>query len=135
MATTTTDFTTIYAGADWIRRARKIEPSPLGCKVADLLGELVCGIYHWEDTIRTVDWTHPRVIKINANVRELATFDSSTLTKLVFLAHEYCLRVAVSPCSPKHLAIRFWQRDRSNDTMERHPTIDEAVEAFKKGRR
>lgn len=58
-----------YAGADWMPwywESRRITPSPLGIKVADVLGQVFAGIYHVQDEVcdRSVAWDSSGRIRI-----------------------------------------------------------------------
>lgn len=57
---------------------------------------------------------------------DLATFDGSTLTRLVLLAHARCVRAEVSPAM-RYLRIAIHPRVREGGGMRRHPTIEEAI--------
>lgn len=63
---------------------------------------------------------------------DLATFDYDELTRLVFLAHEFCVRASVRASGPKHIRITISPRLRGfePDIALVHPTLDEAVEKF-----
>lgn len=61
----------------------------------------------------------------------LSTFDGDDLTRLVFLAHDWCIRVEVSQGGPNRLRIAIWARQRSGDLYNRHPTIDQALENWR----
>ena len=63
----------------------------------------------------------------------LATFDFDELTRLVFLAHDRCIRVEISQGGPNRLRIAIWKREREGPQYARHPTIQEAAEAFQTG--
>jgi hypothetical protein len=65
---------------------------------------------------------------------QLATFDSNDLTRLVLLAHDRCIRVAVEPLNCKYMRIAVWKRERVGSIFERHPTMEQAIEAFRGGR-
>lgn len=67
---------------------------------------------------------------VNHDRGDLATYDYNQLTKLVFMAHEKCIRVSVMPCSPRHLKIAIWKRQREGGMSERHPTLQQAIESF-----
>lgn len=119
------------AGADWIERGLKVEPSPLGALVADILGVVYGGIYNAPINHRKVAWADPLWIEVAA-YGSLDTYDGNRLTKLVFLAHALCVRVEVNPCNMKHLKICFSPREREGGTWKRHPTIDQAVAEFRR---
>jgi hypothetical protein len=63
----------------------------------------------------------------------LATFDTDELTRLVLLAHARCIRVQVEQGGPNRLRIAIWKRERVGRFSERHPTIEQAIEAFREG--
>lgn len=105
--------------------------SPLGIKVADLLGYLFYGIYHLDSKALTrVEWDSETNIEINLRCHELATFDGDEMTRLVFLAHQFCLRCSVEAATINVLRLRFHPRERSGGMWKRHPTLSEAVAAF-----
>lgn len=130
-----------YAGADWLQAQLAIRPipamhgcpiSPLGVRVADLLGDLWRGFYHWHREWRRVDWSHDRWIevRISKNALDCSTWDGSGLTTLVLLCHQRCLRVTIDPAGSLYLRLTFFLRQRTGSTYERHPTIQEAIARF-----
>ena len=62
---------------------------------------------------------------------EWATFDFNDLTRLVFLAHDRCLRASVTPARNGKLKIAIWRREREGAHSRRHPTLEKAVEAWR----
>lgn len=63
---------------------------------------------------------------------DLATYDGDVLTRLVILAHDRLVRVAVSPTGMR-LRIEIHQRGaRTGSVWERHPTIETAVDNWRK---
>lgn len=125
-----------YAGADWIERQLKhtqpgAQMSDLGKNVADLLGELFLGIYHQDRQALKVDWTNPSYIEI-VIYGEMSTFDYDHLTRLVFLAHDYAIRVEIQAAAPRYLRLIFSQRTREGDIYRRHPTIEDALTSWRK---
>ena len=127
-----------YAGADLIEdHLKTYRPdmilSDLGRNVADLLGELFLGIYHIDSqALDRVDWSNKTFIVISIGWRSWSTVDFDTLTRLVFLAHHRALRVDLTPSKYNYMRLLFHQRSRSGNSSQRHPTLDEAVEHFKK---
>lgn len=119
-----------YAGADWVKRDLVRDLSPLGEKVANILGQVYAGIYHLPmSTLLSVGWEDSRNMTLCIS-GELATFDQRRLTDLVILCHDACVRLAVGPASPSHLRLWFSQREReAPSTMKRHPTMEEALAA------
>lgn len=57
----------------------------------------------------------------------LSTFDFHNLTKLVLMAHKYCIRVAVDTYGVNKLKIMIWKREREGSLSMRHPTIEDAI--------
>lgn len=128
-----------YAGSDWLEKSIKhIAPkcgpiSPLGRNVADLLGELFAGIYHVDNkSLSKANWDNDSYIIISIGYKDWSTYDSGNLTRLVFLAHHMAIRVDIDPSRYGYVRLLFHQRTRSGNSLERHPTLDEAVENFKK---
>lgn len=63
---------------------------------------------------------------------DLSTFDADKLTRLVFLAHDRCVRVEVTHSGPRMVRICIWQRDtREGSITERHPTIEQALATWR----
>lgn len=59
---------------------------------------------------------------------DFSTFDMDLMTQAVFMAHDRCIRLAVSPSSPRLIRLCLWKRhERTGATHERHPTLEEAV--------
>lgn len=63
--------------------------------------------------------------------RDLATYDFHLLTELVFLAHDMCIRVSVSPGPSGKYKLMLWQRQREGAIGKRHPTIEEALATYR----
>ena len=65
---------------------------------------------------------------IEVNLRPtLATFDFDTLTKLVVMSHDRCVRVEIAPSGPGLVKLIFHKRKRDGNMNERHPEIAEAI--------
>lgn len=124
-----------YAGADWLLQCNKaIDISPFGRRVADLLGEWYYGLYHMDGATRA-DWSTASYIQIRHS-GEMSTFDNSSLTRLVLLAHREAIRVSISPRSNRYVTLMFHPRQWADNAdklrmYERHPSIEQAVRAFK----
>jgi len=111
--------------------------SPLGRRVAHLLDAWV-GIHHISRGIlRRVDWSDPWLIRTACpSYANLATYDGDHLTRLVFLAHDLCVRVELRPHGPSYVGLVFTPRERDGDReqhmrdLRNHPTLDEAVAAW-----
>lgn len=116
-------------GAEWLRACGK-EVGPVGERVARLVDWWQDGIYHIEHDALRADWSHPHYVALVVYGRSgrLATFDFGSLTRLVFGAHDHCIRVEITSANWSHLRIMFHPRDTRNGfTMARHPTLEHAV--------
>lgn len=128
-----------YAGSEWLISNLKYEqkpaPSALGLRVADLLGELAHGLYHLSKGAKyDTDWsnTHHIEVSLENGYVTLCTVDSNFLTRLVFLAHDYGMRVEIRPRTFRHLTLMFWQREvRDGSISERCPTAEDALAAHR----
>lgn len=64
---------------------------------------------------------------------DLATYDFNVLTRAVFLAHDRCMRLSIDPSGPRLVKLTVYQRyERDGGMMERHPTLEQAVESWRK---
>ncbi len=121
-----------YAGSDWLKPeyVGRDELSDFEKRVADLLGELARGIYHISDEVEKGKWSDWMVeIRFGGS---LSTFDFNDLTRLVFLAHDYCIRVEISPRANRYFTIRLHPRTRDGDSFSnRHPSIEDALSAWR----
>lgn len=114
----------------------KEQPSEAGLRVAVLLDEWH-GLHHFDErSLRKVDWTNPHYIMLvldhHTSAGQLATFDFSGLTNLVFLAHDHCIRVDIAPCNMTRFKILFHPRQRDGGMSQRHPTIENALAEWRK---
>ena len=116
-----------YAGADWLVKSYPdLKPSPLGLKVADILGMVWNGLYHMDPAqLKKTRWDDTYCISINI-MQSLATYDFNELTELVVLCHDQAIRLCISP-HMRYLQLLFHQRTREGQFNERHPTIEEAI--------
>lgn len=125
------DYSTSHSGADWVIRTFRTPISPLGAKVANLLGWVFAGIYHIPLTrLRAVEWSNNCYIQIRLS-NDWSTFDSDNLTALVVAAHDLALRVTLSPCNPHYLELMFHERQREGSIYARHPTIEDATQRIR----
>lgn len=128
------------------------KPSDLGVRACVLLALFQQGFHHIPNA-KAVKWGDSQVIELEFPYL-LTTFDSSDLTRLIFLAHDECLRVGVK-AAPVQLppdidemsmsqfrawleeraeddhrsgvVIQIWKRKRGGDPWDRHPTLEQAV--------
>jgi hypothetical protein len=68
---------------------------------------------------------------VNHDRGELATFDYNQLTRLVFMAHDKCIRVGVEALRNGIIRITIWQRQREGTIDSRHPTLEQALAKFR----
>jgi hypothetical protein len=62
---------------------------------------------------------------------DLSTYDFDTLTRLVFAAHEFCIRVSIINGGPRALKIMLHPRDGTTGAIyTRHPTLIAAIERW-----
>lgn len=123
-----------YSGAGWVKESFKIENmSPIGEAVANLLGDLFGGIYHLETKdLKAVEWSNPHCIEFVLRDKDLSTFDFGELTRFVILCHDYAIRGSVEAKHRRQFLLTFHQRKREGRTGERHPTIEQALEMYRK---
>lgn len=117
--------------AAWVERSTGQTLSPLGRKVADILGVVGGGIYNAPIKHDNVDWSDDYVIVVNWR-GYLATVDFDRLTRLVFLCHRARIRCEISPKTFKHIELMFHQRKPDGSTAINHPTLAEAVATFER---
>ena len=66
------------------------------------------------------------------HLEDLSTFDFNTLTRLVFLAHDRCVRAEILNSGPNRVKIAIWKRyARTGSSTQRHPTIEEALKTWR----
>lgn len=89
-----------------------------------------CGIHH----CGTIKKPYPGLWEINHS-GELSTFDFDELTKLVYAAHKYAVRVSIGSSGPRMVKIILHARKRTGSFCHRHPTITETIEQYSKKER
>lgn len=123
----------IYAA----RRSYKIRPeklSPFQARVMDICGMVGGGIYNAPIAWDRVDWGHDgpwQMVRVPWRDGRMATFDFYPLTNLVLLCHEARIRCEISATSRGNFMLAFSQRSHVGGMAKRHPSIDEAVAAFR----
>lgn len=122
----------IYAGSDWIKSSLKVDMSPLGVEVADLIGDVWRGVYHLRfGQLKRVNWSDKNCIEINLG-EDFATWDFNTLTILVVLSHDRMIRVEMRGISPGFTKMYFTKRKfRTGSTSTRLPTIEEHIQLIR----
>lgn len=116
-----------HGATKWIESASKKQASDLGARVAIILDRWK-GIHNVSKTLSKAEWDNAHYISFPI-YGGLSTFDSNGLTKLVFLAHDLCVRLEIEGASNKYLRLIFSIRERSEgDWWNHHPTLEQAVE-------
>ncbi len=90
-----------YPSVEWIRSAcPEKEISPLGARVATIIGQVVRGIYHVSAEVHRTDWSKKHCIEILTSsswLANIATCDCNSLTELVLLCHDARIRLEICP--------------------------------------
>lgn len=97
-----------YAGAGWLQ-ARGIDLSPLGIRVANVVGQVSAGIYHWDSVAyprKPIDWTSTDAITVVLSGR-VSTFDDSRLTALLLCSAAANLKIKIVGKSMGYLGLWF----------------------------
>lgn len=118
----------------WVERALNRELTDFQRRAVDLLCRSQgCGPYDLGTTFKSAAWEYGHGVRFVLYRPSLATFDGASLTRLVIGAHEEMIRVEIDPVSFKYLAVCMWPRvSREGNIGQRHPTIEQAVESYRK---
>lgn len=134
-----------YAGYEWVEAAQKYwvtkrgkqypgaaPMSDFGRRVADILGDCFAGIYHLDHgALSRVEWCDERYIEF-VHYGEIASYDFGEMTRLVFLAHQRNVRIAVQGCGPRLMRFIFHALPPRGNGKRSHPTIEDYAEMFDK---
>lgn len=126
--------TTVYSGAEWIEKQKGIKLPEFQTRVANMLGIVFRGIYHIGNEVMRADWLckhneHEHTISITASDGRgrFSTYDSSTLTELVLLAHKMNIRVSIFAATHGYLRLVFMEVGEWGFFEDAHPTLEQAV--------
>lgn len=107
----------------------RTQMSPDQVECLNLFSDLVGGDHHITGNV----YECGRGIRVSIFSGTLATFDFDGLTRLVFLAHDRCIRVELISSGPSRVGIALHKRHtREGSSSQRHPTITEALERHRK---
>lgn len=125
-----------YAGADWLEPIladNQKDISPIGRRVADLLGQAFRGLYHIQKEVMNADWSNPHYVSINIYAgRDFSTFDYGLLTILVVLCHDAGIRMEIQACNFQYFRLLFHQRDsREGSISQRMPTMEDHIQLIR----
>lgn len=96
--------------------------------------DLLCDLFHGEHHAPEQIYPFGQGIKCSVPDHQMATFDFNYLTRLVVLAHDRCIRVAVVASAPGRIGLVLFQRHgRTGMMYERHPTMEDAVNQIRLG--
>ena len=114
-----------YAGADWLQkqinyRKKPYVLSPLAREVADIVGQLYYGLYHWETAVESKAWLGDKEISLCV---PMGFASESLLTLLVLMAHKRKISISIRPATPHYLRLAFRKKDE-------HESIEQAIARF-----
>lgn len=119
------------------RRAWRPAPEKLTefqSKVMDICGMVGGGIYNAPINWEKVQWGHDvpgTGMFVPWRDGRMSTFDFYPLTLLVLLCHEARIRCEIRAKSSGNFELSFFPRGHEGGMARRHPSIDEAVAAFR----
>jgi hypothetical protein len=108
------------------------QPSEMGLRSAAMLDAWV-GLHHIPSAaLSAVDWSNTLyqqiLLSANTGCGSLSTYDFASLTRLVFLAHDFAIRLELSPHHYRFLKLMMHPRPRDGGNVStRHPTLEAAV--------
>ena len=127
-----------YSGSEWVESINKCDYrsgktiSPLGKKVADILGQAFRGIYHINKDILRADLSTESYIALTiSGWRDWATFDDNLLTVLVVLCHDAGIRMEIQPSGPRYFRLLFHQRGWNGTMSKRMIKLDDHVKMIR----
>jgi len=93
-----------------------------------LVSQWLRGLHHAPDTVRpcTVDG----IELVFHRGQSFASFDFDELTRLVFLAHDLCVRASIGSRGMHPLVMLHARDTRVGDSMTRHPTLEQVTAAW-----
>lgn len=90
------------------------------------------GIHHVEGWEKRQPYGPGVSVLVDAGI---STFDFDVLTRLVVAAHDECVRLEISGAGHYSLRLAFHSREREGRMSERHPTMEQAIDAARSGPR
>ena len=126
-----------HNAVQWIKEVYKIDDIGLiAAKSLVILDNLYCGLHHIQKSsikkVHTWNKSHYFAIVIKTDGK-YSTYDNDYLTKLVFSAHDHAVRIEINPRSSwGYMEIMFHGKKREGKKWERHPTIEQALDEWRK---
>lgn len=101
-------------------------------RVVRILNKTFGGIHHVPSWENREEAEGPNAYINFTYFSGLATYDFDYLTRLVIGAHEECVRLNINPVAYRYSRLSFSLRQREGSMMERHPTIEQAIEQYRR---
>ncbi len=116
---------TKYMGAEWLQKQLNYKKNPvqlsdLAKDVADIMGQVEAGLYHWEDVVSSKGWKGGDRIDLNYPSKLMTGYFGGSLTLLVVLCHSKKIQLTIKPSSPTSIKLSFVRASEQ-------PSIDEAI--------
>lgn len=119
-------------------RAKELPPEQMSGQQKycyDYLCKVFKGSWHIAGKIYSDSWGGIQYVHRS----DLDSWDSNLLTRFVVLAHDWSIRIVISPSSSRTINIFIYRRPRSvdwnNDGNETCPTLDEAIKIVRENLR
>jgi len=100
-------------------------------RVEGVLAAAYRGLHHVPSSNKGIEFNgdYVAVVRVHGSI---STTDNDILTRLVFAAHDQCVRVEISPCNPHFFKIVLHPRVRGDSYTECHPRLSEAIDKYRK---
>lgn len=131
---------------NWLRDRLKVNLSPLGATVANILGYVGGGLYNCPVDIKKTDWTNTFIISVIWKNNHLTNWDDFALSRLWIRCHREKIRVEISvgeyeeipgemddddyaePVKKTGLILSFWQRETRTGLVQcRLPDCEDMI--------
>lgn len=124
-----------YAGAEWLQKQigylrNPYQLSGFAKEVADIVGQVEVGLYHWENVVSNKGWKGIDRIDLNYPCNLNTGFLGSSLTLLVLLCHAKKIQLTIAPCSPTSLKLSFVKAYEQADMDKAISHLRDTVEAI-----
>lgn len=118
-----------YAGSEWLQnrincRENPYQLSDFAKEIADIMGQIECGLYHWENVVCNKGWKGIDRIDLNYPCKLRTGFFGSSLTLLMLLCHSKKIQLTIAPCSSSAIKLSFVRASEQ-------ATIDQAISYLK----
>jgi len=115
---------------EWENRNRKFYPWMTDDQFECYM--LLCGVFRGSHHLDGKVKEFGRGISMTVCGGKLATFDFDYLTRLVIRAHDKMIRVEIDAGGPRRVKVILHKRHtRDGRIIERHPTIEQAIETHR----